>query len=61
MSSWSTRIFLYQFFSISTFILEGLRDLALLDLHVHSPFLLAGSFQHSHLQVIKKEIFMLAL
>ena len=30
---------------------QGLRDLALPDLHVHSTLLPVGSFQHSDLQV----------
>ena len=31
---------------------QGLRDLALPDLHVHSTLLPVGSFQHSDLQVV---------
>ena len=37
---------------IIIFISQGLCDLALPDLHVHSPFLIVGRLQHSHIQVI---------
>ena len=37
---------------IIIFISQGLYDLALHDLHVHSPFLIVGRLQHSHIQVI---------
>ena len=37
---------------IIIFISQGLYDLDLHDLHVHSPFLFVSRLQHSHIQVI---------